>query len=97
MNEEIPIKRLNKLREKMSEAISASKWDEAEILAKKMIGIIPLAVNIDTCRTGKPHLDGVIAVGADHYLNATKGACRAIGMFNRILKTARRTVRKRRK
>jgi len=94
VGEEIPIRKLHILQQNLSRAIKENEWDKAAELARKMIKLIPLAVGMDTCRTGKPHLDGIFNVGQDQYLYATKEAKKYINMLNRILKTAKQSIKK---
>ena len=91
---EIPVSVIWKLQRKLNKAIDARLWDEVAGLANAVSAQLKLAINPATSHTGgTPHLDGVYSVGTMHYDRAPKTAKAALHKMNRIIKTAKRTLR----
>ncbi len=92
--EEIPVSVIWKLQRKINKAIDAELWDESAALANAVVAQLKLAMNPVTAHTGgKPHLDGVYNVGTMRYSQAPRKTTAAINRMNRIIKTAKRTLR----
>ena len=92
--DEIPVSAIWKLQRKLNQAIDDQLWDEATELANAVVAQLKLAINPATSHTGgAPHLDGVYSVGTMHYDRAPKKAAAALHKMNRIIKTAKRTLR----
>lgn len=93
-----PVAQIHKLRDRLSIAVDEGDWDRATKLAKKIIKKIPLAIDPQKCMTGeplgKPHLDGVYAIGTVRYERAPTHAVRSIRQMNRIIKAALKTLEK---
>ena len=89
----IPIAVIHKIQPRISAAIEARDWDTCTLLANEICEQIKLAMNPATAHTGKVHLDGVYSVGTMRYDRAPKKAKRALNKMNRIMKTAKGTIR----
>lgn len=88
-----PVTRAISLQRKLHEAVDASEWDRCIELAGKICKQIKLALDPKTCQTGIPHLDGVYSIGTMRYERGPKDVVRAINKMNRIIKTAKRTLK----
>lgn len=91
--DEIPVAAICRLRRLMESAIEEEAWDSVANMAKEVCRQIRLALNPSTSQTGKVHLDGVYNVGTMRYQDAPKKAKKALDKMNRIIKTAKGTLR----
>jgi len=93
-NEELPVSMaVNDLR-KLNQIIENEQWDECVPLSEKILSNVRLALDKRTCRTGKPHLDGVYSTGRMYYQYAPKKIVRTLDKMNRIIRTAKESVPK---
>ena len=93
-NEKLPIEQLYDLHKSLSEAVDAGEWKRVPKLARSITKLIPQAVDVKTCRTGKPHLDGLYSIGTIRYDGAPTEAVKALNLMNRIVRSAKRSVKK---
>ena len=91
--DDIPVFKIYEAQDALNNSIEKKLWDECERQAKEITKWIPMAIGKTTCRVGSPHLDGVYAVGTMRYEVSTDTARKAINNMNRILRTARRTLK----
>lgn len=92
---EIPVSAIVRIRLQLHDAIVELEWDTCVRLADEVCQQIKLAMNPVTCQIGdgKVHLDGVFNIGTMHYEDAPRRAKRALNKMNRIIKTAKGTLR----
>lgn len=93
-NERLPIEQLCDLQKSINAAIDTGKWKRTQKLARSFIKLIPQAVDKKTCRTGKPHLDGIYVIGTIRYDGAPIEAVKALNLMNRLIKSAKKSLKK---
>jgi len=89
----VPVNEIWKRQRRLNDAIEEGAWDECVQLASEVCEQIRLALNPATSQTGKVHLDGVFGVGTMRYNRAPVKAKRALDKMNRIIRTAKGTIR----
>lgn len=90
---DIPIIRIYAIQKTLDDRIEKKSWDDCASLANEIITLIPKALSKDMSKTGAPHLDGVYAIGIMRYEHAPQEIKKAITKMNRILRTAKRTIK----
>jgi len=90
---EVPVTVIWKHQRRLNDAIEEGAWEECVQLANAVCVQIRLALNPATSQTGKVHLDGVFSVGTMRYGRAPAKVKRALDKMNRIIKTAKGTIR----
>lgn len=90
---DLPIAQIYNLRDQLSRELDAGNWDEASEIAKRITKLIPKAIDPKNCGGGMPHLDGVFTVGTMRFEGGPKHAARSIRQMNRIINTAKRTLK----
>jgi len=97
LTDEIPIRRLWKNRERLGVALDESQWDESKALADLIVDDIRLALDPSKSIVLPPTLDGVYTVGTVRYERAPDKIKRTLNKMNRILRTAKMNIPRKRK
>lgn len=91
--EEIPVAIIWTLQRRLDKAIRERLWDECAELAQTVTAQLKLAMNLATSHTAIVHLEGVFGVGTMQYDNAPPHVKRVLNKMNRIIRTARKTIK----
>jgi hypothetical protein len=93
-DEETPISQLWTLRKLLGEAVEDSRWDDVTGISGQLLVVLRKAVDPSKCQVGVAHLDGIYTLGTTSYEKATPKAKRALNKMNRILRTAKMNLPK---
>lgn len=77
----------------LNQLIAEERWEESVSVSKKILENVALALDPRKCKTGTPHLDGVYSTGRMYYSNAPPEVRRALDRMNRIIRTAKDSLR----
>jgi len=97
LSDSIPIVQVHDLRGRLTKALDAERWDEAEQISKAIYRLIPKCLSPHTCGTGTPHLDGVYSVGEMRLANSPASVKKSILHMNRILSSYKKSGKKKKK
>lgn len=97
MNRKYPVSIIRQGISDLRISLDEKDWDKSNANAQVVLDHIPLAISIDRCNLYYPSLDGVFCVGTQSYLRAPKELVRKLNKMNRIIKTARKNMPKKRK
>lgn len=88
----IPVVRIYALQKQLHQELEDGNWKSCKVLSSDILNTMKLALNPATCKTDKPHIDGVYAVGSMRYERAPKDIKRVLNNMNRVIKTAKRVL-----
>jgi len=87
---EIPIERAFALRDKLSLAVEKRKWKRAKRLALKLSKVLVECADPSTCKTGRPHAQGIYETGWQRFLKAPEDTKLALSWCNECIGYCRR-------